>query len=127
MTKWEKSKKVGIKIAGCETPGGSERVAKAIDGVEKAFHDSHLALIDLTDFLNGFFVKEFLTPLLKEHMKITNKRQGELITESMEKFFRTLEMATDVREKTSNINEELYRATANFPPQKDGEGRRFCR
>jgi len=126
MTRRTKTKKIRMTFVGTETPEGCRRVEKALDMLEKALHDSHLALVDLTDFLNRFFVNQFLNPLLKEHMKITDNRDHEFIEETMEKFLKTLETATNVREKTSNINEELRRATANFPPQKDGEGRKFC-
>ena len=116
------TKKVGLKIAGYETPEGRKRIEKTYDEVVEGFQDSHLALIELTDFLNNFFVDEFLNPLLAKYMEKPDKRHREFIEESMEKFINILERATDVRKETSNMNEELHRAIANFPPLKDGEG-----
>ena len=119
-------KKVKFKIAGLKTSERRARANKAGLQLEGAFHNSHIALIRLVKFLDSRPFNEFINHVTDQFIKNESSGRGEWIQELRRQYFQELEVARNVREKTSNINEEYKRAMANWPPQQPGEERKLA-
>jgi hypothetical protein len=117
----------GIQIEGLETEERAKRTKNAHKKLQEAYQNSHIALLDLLNFLNMDFKENFIEPVMQEISISVVDKNIERIHKVLERYLEQLNHANVVQEISSDATEEFYRSMINFPPKGDDEKRKFSR
>jgi hypothetical protein len=116
-----------FRMAGMETTSGRLRVEKAYKEFCAACHDSHLALVELVDFLISPSFEGLIKEFAHDFKERTASAEEHGIHPVIQQYMAVLEKARNIRERTSNIGEELHRASIDMPSRQLNEPRRLVR